>query len=406
MAAAQPAAQPPSHIQITIDKEIASIPIFYGNYKDTETLSSYIARIDQGISALHWSEETAFTFFSNSVKGRARAWLDCYLTDNPLLPRRWIDFKPFFRKAFGDVSDPIVLAQELCNIKLEQHGNCLYTYYAEITKAVNLHQEKFITPPPQPAIPADLVMDEDQIEYVGTIYRQTHSDAVRAIHTTLRREFFLNGLPKKLLDLVAHKTHLQTVNDMIEYLHQQEMVERKKNGNGSQPTAHHSSASTSSPIHTISSPPNAAAENTTEEIAANTRIQPSNYRGNNYRNNYRGNTNNYRGNYNRGGYDNNNRGGYRPNGQNFQNTNQNAHHFQTAGQKQTTGPSKTCIYCRRIGHIQDFCRDRMNKGDPCIDSQGRGYFPNPKVNVGAAQEVSATSVGATAHSNSVFFLEN
>ena len=403
-------AQPPSHIQITIDKEIASIPIFYGNYKDTETLASYVARIDQGISALNWSEETAFTFFSNSVKGRARAWLDCYLTDNPLLPRRWIDFKPFFRKAFGDVSDPIVFAQELCNIKLEQHGNCLYTYYAEITKAVNLHQEKFITPPPQPAIPANLEMDEDQIEFVGIIYRQTHSNAVQAIHTTLRREFFLNGLPKKLLDLVAHKTHLQTVNDMIEYLHQQEIVERKKNGNGAQPTPPSSSTSNSSSMHTIS---NSTTEGSTEEIAANNRIQPSNYRGNNYRNNYRGNNNNYRGNYNRGGYD-NNRGGYRPNNQNFQNAGQNAQNnagqnaqnFQNAGQKQNTGPSKTCIYCRRIGHIQDFCRDRMNKGDPCIDSQGRGYFPNPKVNVSAAQEVGAASVSAAAHANSVFFLEN
>ena len=201
---------------------------------------------------------------------------------------------------------------------------------------------------------------------------------------------------------MAHKTHLQTVNDMIEYLHQQEMVEKKKNGNGAQPTAHHSSASNSSSIHTISNPPT---ESTTEEIAANTRIQPSNYRGNNYRNNYRGNTNNYRGNYNRGGYE-NNRGGYRPNGQNFQNTNQNTQNFQNAGQKQNTGPSKTCIYCRRIGHIQDFCRDRMNKGDPCIDSQGRGYFPNPKVNVRAAQEVNAASVSAAAHANSVSFLEN
>ena len=403
---AQAAQLPPDHIRIGVDSEIAKIPVFHGNYKDTDTLISYIGRIDQGVSHLGWSQETAFTFFSNSVKGRARAWLQCYQTDNPQLPKTWQDFKPCFRKAFGDFTDPIVFANELCNIRPEQHGNCLYTYYEQITNAVNLHQEKFITPPPQPQLPNELDFDEEQVVFVQNLYVQTHKNSVLAIHTQLRKEFFLNGLSKKHLDLVANKPHLQTVNDMIEYIHLQESVEKKKNGGGT--LSSHNTPTVQAVIAPTPPPEN-------EEMAAfttTTSNRGQTFRGTTYRgNNYRGNNyTSYRGTSNRG-FD-IARGGYRQN-QN-QNTGQNQN-FQNAGQKQTTGPSKTCIYCRRVGHIQDFCRDRMNKGDPCISSQGNSYYPNPKINVHSTNVFgepiiskidSAAATTPSTNTNSVFFLEN
>ena len=413
---AQAGQQPPDHIRIGVDSEIAKIPIFHGNYKDTDSLISYIGRIDQGISHLGWSQETAFTFFSNSVKGRARAWLQCYQTDNPQLPKTWADFKPCFRRAFGDFTDPIVFANELCNIRPEQHGNCLYTYYEQITNAVNLHQEKFITPPTQLQLPANLEFDEDQEAFVQNLYVQTHKNSVLAIHTQLRKEFFLNGLSKKHLDLVANKPHLKTVNDMIEYIHLQESVEKKKNGNGSTSTAQ------STPVIQAINTPTPPTEN--EEMAAFTTTstnrggqnQRGYYRGNNT---YRGNNyTSYRGTSNRG-FD-AARGGYRQNqNQNAgQNQNQNAgqsQSFQNANQKTTTGPSKTCIYCRRVGHIQDVCRDRINRGDPCISSQGNSYYPNPKINVlstnvfgesNNANSETTESAAPSANSSSVFFLGN
>lgn len=394
-AQAQAQAQNRAHrIQHRIDDNVADIPIFHGNFKDTETLKQYVSRIDQGITALGWSQETAFTYFSNSVKSRAGAWLECYKTDNPELPLTWAEFKPHFRKAFGDVTDPIVFAQELCNIRPEHHGNCLYTYYAEITRAVNLHQEKFLTPPPLPEL-AEQEFDEEQVAFINTLHQQTHQAAVRTIHTTLRQEFFLNGLPKKQLDLVANKPQLKTVNDMIEFIHLQETVEKKKTTTTTTTQATPLAQPLAQSILTT------APEPEKEEVvsASQQQYRTQNFRGNGGRgqnfSGYRGNTNNYRGNGNgnRGTYYNGNRGGGYDNRSNFQN-----YQAQSQATNTTTGTGKTCIYCKKLGHIQDVCRTRINRNEPCIDSQGRGYFPKPNISVQAMQpEIS---------SNSVFFLEN
>lgn len=372
-------------IQNRIDDNVADVPSFHGNYKDTITLKAYLSRIDQGITTLGWTQQTAFTYFSNSVKSVAAAWLECYLTDNPDTPRTWQEVKPDFRKAFGDVTDPVVFAQELCNIKPEHHGNCLFTYYAAITRAVNLHQEEFLTPPAQPPLPQGHNLDEDQQTLVGNIYRQAHTAAVRSIHTKLRQEFFLNGLPKKQLDLIGNKPHLTTVNQMIAFIHQQETIDKKKTGSSGGVTngsGSHTPSPSVSVVHSTIEP-----EIVQEEISA--AFQPPN-RGQNGRGTAnRGWSNGgYRGNANRGTA---NRGGNRG-GNNFS-TGSNPRSNTSNTSSNTSG--KTCIYCRKTGHIQDHCYSRINRNDPCIDNQGKSYFP--KINSANTQDIS---------SNSVFFLEN
>ena len=37
--------------------------------------------------------------------------------------------------------------------------------------------------------------------------------------------------------------------------------------------------------------------------------------------------------------------------------------------------NKTCSFCRRMGHRQEECRQRMNANQPCIDANGNTFWP-------------------------------
>ena len=115
MANALPAAAGPAHLQQQQDKDTSTIPLFYGNQKDTVTLQCFINRIDTGIRTLNWTQNIAFTYFQNATRSTAAAWLESFLVDNPDTAREWQAVKQHFRKAFGDTTDPIVFAQELLN---------------------------------------------------------------------------------------------------------------------------------------------------------------------------------------------------------------------------------------------------------------------------------------------------
>ena len=48
---------PINRIQQRINDNIADVPIFYGQpAKDTVTLKFFVSRIDQGVSALNWTQ--------------------------------------------------------------------------------------------------------------------------------------------------------------------------------------------------------------------------------------------------------------------------------------------------------------------------------------------------------------
>ena len=66
-----------NRIQQRINDNIADVPIFYGQpTKDTVTLKFFVSRIDQGVSALNWTQANAYTYFKNALKANAACWLD------------------------------------------------------------------------------------------------------------------------------------------------------------------------------------------------------------------------------------------------------------------------------------------------------------------------------------------
>ena len=131
-------------IQQRINDHIADLPFFFAQKaKDTVSLQTYISRIEQGIEALEWTQENAFTYFKNSLRGDAAQWLVSTLSDFPDIDKTWTVYKPLFREAFGDTTDEIVFAQEIGTLTIGQFDNNLIQYYAAITKAIDLHGDKY-----------------------------------------------------------------------------------------------------------------------------------------------------------------------------------------------------------------------------------------------------------------------
>ncbi len=71
---------------------------------------------------------------------------------------------------------------------------------------------------------------------------------------------------------------------------------------------------------------------------------------------------------------------YRPQNrnQNQQQRSNNQSWRQGAGSN-TNKNGQTCIYCKRQGHRQEECRKRQKANKPCLDSNGRAFWP--KVNI-------------------------
>ena len=70
-------------IQQCINDNIADVPIFYGQpAKDTITLNFFVSRIDQGVTALNWTQVDAYNYFKNALKSTAACWLDSWVTFN------------------------------------------------------------------------------------------------------------------------------------------------------------------------------------------------------------------------------------------------------------------------------------------------------------------------------------
>ena len=70
--------------------------------------------------------------------------MDLFISLNRNIAQEWNTVKPYFRKAFGDRTDPMVFANSMFNIKLTSYNNNLYTYTAAITKIMGLHNEKYL----------------------------------------------------------------------------------------------------------------------------------------------------------------------------------------------------------------------------------------------------------------------
>ena len=338
---------PINRIQQRINDNIADVPIFYGQpAKDTVTLKFFVSRIDQGVTALNWTQADAYNYFKNALKSTAACWLDSWVTFNRNEVLEWNNVKPYFRKAFGDKIDPMVFASTMFGIKLANFNESLYDYTNAITKVLTLHTEKFLTTHP-PLIANHGLTAAQQLQRTADL--NTHG---YAIHDDFQKEFFLWGLSKQQQTDVANKGGLDTTQQILEFLHTKQQTDAK---HASTPA----SVPTPAPAGGISTLP-------VDDISAN---RASGQRGN-AKQQFRG----------RGGRRSR---GYGPSSGGSGESNPGPQ--PGSGSKSGNGFSGErkplfCVYCKKNNHQQEKCFARIKDNSPCVRQDGTAYFPTQSGN--------------------------
>jgi hypothetical protein len=358
--------------QNRIDDNTANIPTFYGEpAKDTLTLSAFIHRIDRAVNLLTWNEATAFQYFEGAVRGSAQAWLESWVSDNRDIVHTWTRVKTDFRRNFGDFTEDTTFAQDIHNLTLASYGGDFNKYYAKIVKLVDLHNETHLTAP----IPLEENhgFNQAQQRAIGVVVHKV----LHAVHDRLKKEYFINGLPKAMVEKIADKPDLIKPPQMIEYLRKCEDLDRKKS-TGQQPQQ--------PPAHPV--PPAAGIHKVAEEdIDANYSYNRGNFRGRGNNNNRGRGNNGQRGQSTRGGNSNNNRG-------NTSNTS-----------NQDASKIKLCLYCRKPYHDQEKCFTRIKDNQPCLSQKGIPYWPKSDSAAATSSDAKMANEEQQQQAFSVFQLE-
>jgi hypothetical protein len=336
--------------QNRIDDNTANIPTFHGEpSKDTITLSAFINRINRAKDMLAWTEATAFQYFEGAVRGSALSWLEHWRSDNRDVQHTWTLVKKDFRRNFGDFTEESTFAQDISNVTLASFGGDFNKYYARVVKLVDLHNEYFLNLP----IPFqdDHGFDDDQIDQIAVIVHKT----LHVVHDRLKKEYFMNGLPKDMIKKIADKPELTKPPQMVEYLRRCETLEKKKSAQ-QQPQVVQQQLPVAEVYHDCVE----SLEDEHVEAANFSQNRPNSQggRGGNTTTRGRGNNNN-RGQSTRGGNN-------QSSGNNQRNNSNNRGNRKTA----------LCFYCRKPNHVQAHCAARIKDNQPCLTPQGKQYWPN------------------------------
>jgi len=373
------------HIQRKTDENTANIPVFHGEpAKDEFTLSAYIGKLDSAKTLLTLDEATTFQYFQQSVRGSAAAWLDCWLLENRDVEQHWANVKPAFRKSFGDNTTQFTFAKDITAATLATYGGDFNKFYSYVAKTTNLHCEPFVAR--RIELPEGHGFNAAQTRIIARIVEKAQRD----IHDQIKMEFFLHGLPKAMYDKALAKKEFTKPSQVIEYLKECDESARRNGVFAPQPAV--PMAAHITPIED-------------EQIdAANSYNNPA-------RGNFRGRYNNNRGRGNAAsssrGQSNStaNRGqtnnAYRGQNSRGQSTYRGNSNNSNANNSSNTRKPPICIYCRKTGHDQEKCFDRIRDNQPCLTAKGAQYYPQ-KVAATAERE---EEMQQTAETYSVFRIE-
>ncbi len=377
------------HIQRKTDENTANIPVWHGEPgKDEFSLQAYIGKLDSAKQLLTLTEAVTFQYFQQSVRGSAAAWLDCWLLENRNVEQHWANVKPAFRKSFGDKTTTFTFAKDITAANLATYGGDFNKFYSYVAKTTNLHCEPFVAK--RIVLPENHGFNNAQ----QAIIAQIVATSQREIHDQIVMEFFLHGLPKAMYDKVLSKKDFTKPSEVIEYLKECDEAARKNIVIAPQPAV--PMAAHITPIED-------------DQIEA-----ANSYNNNPNRGNFRGRYNNTRGRGNasssRGqGTNNSNRGastnsyrGQAGRGQSAYRGNSNNSNANNANNSQNARKQPPiCIYCKKTGHDQEKCFERIRDNQPCLTAKGAQYYPQ-KVAANAERE---EEMQQSAETYSVFRVE-
>jgi len=189
--AAQAAAQQADNRQL--NKTILELPKFYGTSKDTVSAENLIDRIDASIATLTWTQPMAFNYFRMALHSDAEMWLKLIRDTEEGFQDQWDFIKPLFKARFGKKMDVAKIGQVLDNLneQVSQFAAKMNTNFSQLCDIIPMG--KVVN------VPSALDKRTD------AVCAGIHNNAIQHTHLQYLKYFFIAGLPKAIMQLVASK---------------------------------------------------------------------------------------------------------------------------------------------------------------------------------------------------------
>jgi hypothetical protein len=356
-AAAQMAQQILANTNVTLKQELVKIPDFWGEKaKDTVTPTQFMARIDECQVANEWNDTTTYANFSLCLRGEADEWLasKVRLLELTAAQRTWTRIRPLFKKEFAACSDDKLIIDGLANLAHKQ-GENPRKFMSRLEKLFNTLHENYASYRIKPERPAP----NPQGTFTQDDLRAFANDSVKAYNKFLLAQVFRAAAPESVRKLLSHKDQTRmTVDDAYDTFFTNHRVETDKKERAMINVINEEGDST-----------NTATEQDITAFRPQQRQQQQRYvpqQSSNYRNNQ---NQQQKGTQNKNSY---------PKKQN-------------SNPQSNSGNGKFCAYCKILNHSQEECRKRMRDNKPCVNNQGKLYWP--KIN-SAAEKNDPNNVGA------------
>jgi hypothetical protein len=331
------AVQGPNGLQLRVEK--AKLPEFYGQKeKDSIAAAEFAKRIDWNVAANGWTDEEAYSNFGMALHGSANLWLESMITLQEIEGDRacWSIIKPFFKAEFAIQTDDKLILDGLAHMAMKKSEN-IRDYFGRLNKTNNIIMEgkcQYTLLPPKPVVQANGFMDTAEVDAYYDIRD-------RAIGKFYLLNLFRAGLPTELKRVI----NLQSLNELDLYnavkLATIESLSREESKASSQVFAIDDETEDAVDVVTLcqQKPP-------TQSSCGQNK-------------NFRGNSRGASGNATRG----------------------NPYSWRNPNQQQSGSNSNLCVFCKIPNHRQEECRKRINANKPCLDTNGRPFWP--KVNAAA-----------------------
>ncbi len=316
------------------------LPEFWGQKeKDSISANEFVKRVDKMMSANNWTGKVAFDNFGLAFKGETNTWLDAQVLLKKIVGDRecWSIICPFFKEEFATESDDKLILDGLTHMAMQPTEN-VRSFFGRLNKVNTVILDayhSYTLTLPDPAIdatgnhvitPADFqAYKKTLVENVVEFYILNQFRA--ALLLDLRR--VINLQPMHTLDL---DTAVRLA--IIE-------LRSKDEAKGSSKIQALQQEDEEEPIEAIShNRQRGFSSNQNQGQQQTNRQQPKQ--------------------------------GFRPLS-NFRTNNQ--QQWRSNPGNNSNRNKMTCIFCWKQGHRQEECRKRINANQPCLDSNGKNFWP-------------------------------
>jgi hypothetical protein len=323
---------------IDLKLQQTKLPEFWGQKeKDSISANEFVKRVDKMMSSNNWSDKVAFDNFGLALKGEANTWLDSQVILKQIEGDRecWSIIRPFFKEEFVTESDDKLILDGLAHMSMRSTKN-VRSFFRRLNKVNTVIMEAYQSYTLTPADPP--------LDAAGNISNADFQTYKQALIKNVSQFYLLNQFRAALLPDLCRVINLQPIQTLdldtavrlatIELRSKEEAKSGPKINPVQQPEEEEDAVeAVAQPCQKKFFPQ--GQQNRNQQQHQNTRPQQqSNSYGNNqqqWRSNNPGN-----------------------------NSNRN---------------NKTCSFCRRMGHRQEEYRKRMNANQPCIDANGKTFWP-------------------------------